>query len=271
MTLLAACILWLPGRASSTAFEELELCVRAQAMGGTGVVMEGLDAIIFNPSAATALEGTSVTASSRLPFTSFDFATHGVDIGTRYRTAAFGLAVRYFGSELYNEQLIALTGALQLTDDMSLGIQPMLCRVDIGDGISSYGSATAISWNAGMRVRIYRRWRMGFAIRNPFQARIGSEEGSEHLHRRMDVGIGYEPEAGLVSQLALSRDFRGMRIHVGQSLPLGPVILRAGVHTDPVTISGGVGATVSGIHLEYAIQNHPDLNPTHQLGVSYDF
>ena len=259
------------GSAHAAPFEELELCVPAQAMGGTGVMMEGLHAAMFNPAAITSMEeGVTLTAASRLPFSNMDFSTHGLDVGARLGRAGLSASLRYFGSDLYNEQVLALTGAMDLTDDMTAGLQPMVCRADIGQGVSGYGSATAIALSFGMRVRIYRRWRMGFSIRNPFQARLGSES-PEYLHRRLDIGIGYEPEEGMQSLLALSRDFRGLRLHVGQSLPLGPVLLRAGVHTDPVTVSGGLGAVVSGVSLEYAIQSHPELMPSHQLGVSYGF
>ncbi|MBN1433643.1 hypothetical protein JW921_02715 [Candidatus Fermentibacterales bacterium] len=270
LPVLVALLLSAASGVVASPFEELELCVPAQAMGGAGVVLDGLEAVMFNPAAAATIDGPRVSAASRLPFTSFDFATHGLEGGTRLGRTALALSVRYFGGDLYSEQMLSLTAALQLTGDMAVGIQPVFCRAEIADGISSYGSASAVAWNLGARVNIYGRWRMGFSMRNPFGARIGSD-GDERLQRRMDVGVGYEPEAGMISLFGLSRDFRGLRLHVGQSLPLGPVVLRAGVHTDPVTISGGLGAEVSGVSLEYAIQSHPELPPSHQLGVSYGF
>jgi len=58
---------------------------------------------------------------------------------------------------------------------------------------------------------------------------------------------------------------------VGQSLPLGPVSLMAGVQSNPVAISGGFEASVGGIGLQYAVVSHAQLDPSHQAGVTYVF
>ena len=252
------------------AFEELELGIAAQAMGGTGVVMEGIQAVAFNPASLTEVNGKQISVASRLPFTSLDFATHGLDFGLACGKYALGIGLRYFGSDLYSEQVVSLTGAVKLSSAMSLGIQPMFCRVDIADGVSSYGSASTFAMKLGMQTRIYQRWLLAFSISNPFQARIGSQN-PEYLQRKIDIGLRYEPLAGMVSQISLSRDFRGTGLHVGQSLPLGFVVLRAGVATDPVTITGGIGTVFSSFSMEYAIQSHSRLSPTHQVGFVYDF
>ena len=59
--------------------------------------------------------------------------------------------------------------------------------------------------------------------------------------------------------------------HVGQALPLGPVTVMAGVQSSPVTVSGGLQTSLSGVDLGYAVITHPQLDLTHQFGVTYDF
>lgn len=262
-------LLVIPGQVFA-AFEELEIGVAAQAMGGTGVVLYGTDAVLFNPASIAGGNGTSVTVSGRLPFSNLDFGTYGVDgalhLSGRWRA---GVSLRYFGGDLYSEQMGALTFAGMLTDDMSLGLQPVFCRAEIADGVSEYGSATAFAVNTGFQVRMYDRWLLAASVRNPFQARLG--ESGEYLRRRMDIGLRYEPTTGMVSALTFSRDFRGTRIHVGQALSLGPLALMAGVQSGPVTVSGGMQTTVGGVRVDYAVITHPQLDLTHQFGVTYDF
>lgn len=252
------------------AFEELEIGVSSQAMGGTGVVATGLGSVMWNPAGLWGTEHGEVGLGSRLPFSKLDFATHGLDLsyplGGSLVTAA---SLRYFGAELYSEQVLALTAAAPLSRDMAFGIQPLVCRAQIADGVSSYGSAATVAWNLGFQVRMYSRWMLGASVRNPFQARLG--ESSEYLQRRLDAGLRYEPQAGLCSRFAVSRDFRGTRVHVGQALPLGPVTLMAGVQSGPTTASGGLAVTLSDMRFEYAVQSHPQLDLTHQAGVTYAF
>lgn len=256
--------------AALAAFEELELGVADQAMGGTGVAGTELLSVLSNPACLAHGGGTSAYASSRLPFTVLDLATHGLDFSTPLPGGwAAGLSMRAFGSGDYSEMLIALTASGRLGRGMFFGIQPVFGRVDIADGQSSYGGASAFSLNAGMQAEVYSRWMLAASVKNLFESRIG--ESSESFHRNLDIGLAYEPSAGLVTRVALSRDYRGTRIRFGQAVPVGPVSVLAGVRTDPAVITAGLSTSVSGIEFQYGVESHPDLSPTHQFGVGYAF
>ena len=269
--ILAAGFLLTLASLSMASFEELEVGIAAQAMGGTGVVARGLGAIFWNPASVAGSSSPAVSVSGRLPWTSFDFATLGVDgIVPISDSWTVGAAVRYFGGDLYTEQAVAMTAAGQLTRDMAIGIQPVFCRAAIEDGVSSYGSASAIAFNIGFQVTIYSRWMIAAAVRNPFQARLG--ESGEYLQRKIDAGVSYEPSPGMVTAVALSSDFRGTRLHAGQSLPVGNAFrLMAGAQNSPTGVTGGFTVDIEGIVFEYAVQTHPQLAPTHQAGVTYVF
>ncbi len=268
-TVILFALLILAGQ-SFAAFEELEIGIAGQAMGGTGVVLFGAEMALFNPASVAGIENRTVTVSGRLPFSNMDFATYGID-GSIHLAGRWnaGINLRYFGGDLYSEQMLAVTLAGMLTDDMSVGIQPVVCRASIADGVSEYGDAITMAVNLGFQVRMYNRWLLAASIRNPFQARLG--ESGEYLRRRIDVGLRYEPSTGMISALSFSRDFNGMRIHVGQALPLGPVNILAGVQSNPVSISGGLETSVGTVALKYAVITHPQLDLTHQFGVAYDF
>jgi hypothetical protein len=256
---------------SMASFEELEVGITAQAMGGTGVVARGLGAIFWNPASVAGSSSPAVSVSGRLPWTSFDFATLAVDgIIPISDSWTAGATVRYFGGDLYTEQAVALTAAGLLTRDMAIGIQPVYCRAAIEDGVSSYGSASAIAFNIGFQVTMYSRWMIAASVRNPFQARLG--DSGEYLQRKIDAGVSYEPFPGMITAVTLSRDFRGTRLHVGQSLPVGDVFqLLAGAQSSPASVTGGFSLEIEGMIFEYAVQTHPQLAPTHQAGVTYAF
>lgn len=255
---------------SGAAFEELELGVADQAMGGSGVLGWTCGSLLSNPAASAGASGWQAAAASRLPFTAMDLATHGLDASFPLAGAwRGGLSLRYFGFPDYNEQLAAFTASGMLGRGLSAGVQPVFARVGIADGVSEYGSATAVSLNFGLRAEVYGRWVFAASIHNPLEVRLG--ESDERLERRMDIGAAYMPAAGMESRFSVSRDFRGLRLHAGQAVPVGPVSLMAGVQTDPVSLSGGFGATVGGVSFEYALQTHPDLAPTHQAGAAYAF
>jgi hypothetical protein len=269
--IMTAAVLLAAAAASYASFEELEVGIAAQAMGGTGVVARGIGGIFWNPASVAGSTAPAVDVAGRLQWTDMDWKTIGLD-GVYPLSADWtaGASVRFFGGDLYSEQTLALTAAGRLTKDMALGIQPVLCRAAIEDGVSSYGSGTAIAFNLGFQVTMYQRWMIAAAVRNPFQARIG--DSGEYLQRKIDAGISYEPAPGMVTAFALSRDFRGTRLHVGQSLPVGgSLVLMAGAQNSPTGITGGFSVELEGIVFQYAVQSHPELAPTHQAGVTYVF
>lgn len=269
LTALLAASLAFPSPALA-AFEELELGVADQAMGGTGVSGLGLSSIMSNPASLARESGPALFASSRLPFSVLDLATHGLDASMPLTGSwVGGASVRMFGFEDYSETLFALTAAGRLGPGMLFGVQPVIGMVDIADGRSSYGGAAAFSLNAGLQAEVYSRWMLAASVRNLFESRIG--ESAESFQRRLDIGLAYEPASGLVSRVALSRDYRGMRFHFGQAVPVGPASVLAGVRTDPASLTAGLSFVVSGIDLQYGFESHPDLDPTHQLGVGYAF
>ncbi len=251
-------------------FEELEMGIPAMAMGGTGVVLDGLEGSMWNPASVASMSKAGVAISGNMPYSNFDFATAGIDGGApiteNWRLAG---SARMFGGELYNEQTLAVTIAGKLSRDFAFGLQPVVARVDIKDGVSSYGSAMAFSINAGFRVTMYDRWAFAAAVKNPLESRIGDSE--EYMHRQMDAGISYEPADGLVTAFALSRDFRGTRVRVGGALPLGPLTVYAGAMSGPAVFTGGFSAVVEGIKACYSVQTHPELNLSHAIGVTYAF
>jgi hypothetical protein len=270
MKILSAAVLLCLAFPLYGAFEDMELGIPAMAMGGTGVVSDGLAGVLWNPAAAAGITGPCLSISGRLPYTHFDFTTAGVDGGGAI-TEKWNLAgsARWFGGDLYNEQMIAATIAGRLTGDFSFGLQPVVSRVAIKDGVSSYGSATAFSVNTGFMVTVYDRWRMGASVRNPFESRIGNAE--EFMHRQMDAGVSYEPSDGMLTSFALSRDFRGTRVRVGGALPLGPLTIYAGAMSGPAVLTGGFSLRAAGIEAAYSVQTHPELDPSHAIGVTHAF
>jgi hypothetical protein len=256
--------------AASAAFEELELGTECRAMGGTGVVTPGIAGILWNPASVSFETGVMAMAAGRMPYGITDFTTAGADVVLPLSQGwVVGGGARLFGGDLYSEQMVHVTASRLLTDDFAVGIQPRFCRVSISDGVSSYGSSWTADMTVGLQARVFDRWSLGASLRNPFEARIG--ESGEHLVSRMDIGVRYEPLPGLASAFAVSRDFQGTVIRVGQALPLGPLTLFAGVRSGPAVVTGGFSTDVSGVLFSYAVETHPQLNVTHQAGVGYAF
>ncbi len=267
---LSAVLAFFLVHSASAAFEEMELGTECRAMGGTGVVTPGIAGMMWNPASISFEPSASAAAAGRMPYGMADFVTAGADIALPLSHGwVVGGGARLFGGDLYSEQMVHVTASRLLTDDFSVGIQPLFCRASISDGVSSYGSSWTADMTVGLQARVFDRWSVGASLRNPFEARIG--ESGEHLVSRMDIGVRYEPLPGMASAFAVSRDFHGTVVRVGQALPLGPLTLFAGVRSGPAVVTGGFSADVSGILFSYAVETHPQLNATHQAGVGYAF
>jgi hypothetical protein len=111
---------------------------------------------------------------------------------------------------------------------------------------------------------------VGFYAHNLNMPRMGSSD----LPRLLVFGLGFEPMTGVVSALDVSKEpGKPTRVSVGQEFEIvgDYLVLRAGVQTEPVRLGFGLRTGLSRIHVDYALQTHPVLPLTHDIGLTVEF
>jgi hypothetical protein len=167
----------------------------------------------------------------------------------------FGAGFHRYGFDLFNETRIRL-GYKNRLDLFHYGVALNYSHVAQG---GRYGSAGAIGIDAGLAAEAGSRILVGARAVNLNRPAYGDSE--EELPRELAIGVSGKMSDSLLALLELVKDVRfPLSVRSGVEIRLIPALsLRAGVTTDPLTWSLGLGIKTGRLSLNFAVQNHQPL------------
>lgn len=183
-----------------------------------------------------------------------------VAASTPLQSGQIGMHLLYSGSSGYRETQAGLAYARNIGSKLDAGVQFNYHSMGIG-GI--YGSASAISFEAGTILHLSDKVHAGVHINNPIGGKW-SKEGSGKLPAVYSFGIGYDASAIFFAGIEMVKEEdQPVSIQAGfgyQPLPL--IRIRAGVATATASAWMTLGIQWKGWGLDMAAAYHP------QLGIS---
>ena len=285
LSILILLLTFLAQRPAGAVFENIDPSPRTRAMGGAfAALSDDGCAVFYNPAGLSQLTHYQLFTSYHRPY-GLDFLEYiagSVAVPLpKFGALAFGFqkfGVTYEGQDLQSEKTFSLSHGMSIMSDVhsSLAFGYTFNLYDLKFGTSfegqSLGSAQTMGVDFGLIAILRSRTRMGAAIRNINQPRMGKGYG-EDLPRYMTFGIAYQPYPGVVTVFDLAKKFgQDTQMEGGIEAQIVPFMaLRFGVQTKPERVMGGVGFNYQGVHFDYALLSHSVLPLTHQFAISYYF
>ncbi len=155
-------------------------------------------------------------------------------------TGNFGLRGDYNGGSLYKETSLALGYARKLSNKIDIGLQFHYFSINA----LSYGSASAITFDAGAIFHLTEQLQTGVHLYNPVGMKIG-KAGEEKLPSVFSTGIGYDvsPQFFIGAELQKTED--------------EPLTVNAGLHyvfADKLIARGGISSATSVYYIGFGVQ-----------------
>lgn len=277
--LLISCLSLILSASLFAIFEDYEPSSRARAMAGAyTAVSDSYDGIFYNP-AGLSLAGNQYGASyTKLYGNDFTALTA---IGATYKvnkigTLSFGyqdLSVEYSGVNLMGEKTYSIGHSVCLNKDVNSEVYFGWSGNLYNLSFDEMGSQNSFGLNAGVLAILHSRTRLGFSVTNINKPKIG-DENEQSLPQRLAVGIAYIPYQGVTTAFDIKKDWNGdSEYRAGVEVEVHPMfLLRTGIRNNPASYSFGAGIKpYKGFELDYAINTHSVLNPTHHLGIGLKF
>ncbi len=209
---------------------------RGSAVGGAGLGFSGAYALPYNQAGIAESEGTSANASAERRFLLESINGLSASAVLPTKSGSFGLSMRYFGFEDYNEQLIGLAYARKLLDRLSLGAQIDYVNLTIPE----YGNQSTFTFEIGAQLRLSKSLLLGVHTTNPVRAKIIEDEP---LPTILKTGLAYQPtdQVQLFAEVEKWLDYEA-RFRGGiEYAPVRQVMIRTGIATNPVESAFGLG------------------------------
>lgn len=155
-------------------------------------------------------------------------------------TGNFGIRGDYHGGQSYNETTAGFGYGRRLGGKVDVGVQFHYFSMNA----AGYGSASAITFDAGAIFHLTEAVQTGLHVYNPIGMKIG-KTGEEKLPAIYSAGIGYDASQQL---------FIGTEIQKTEDQPLN---VNAGLHykfADKLIARGGISSTTSVYYIGFGVQ-----------------
>jgi hypothetical protein len=267
LLILLVLLLALPAHAM---FEENESGVRPEGMAGAfTAVADDVCAADYNPAGLFQVDRTQFAGFGKLLYGGVGAGLHTVHLsaGMPVRSAGtVALRLQETGFALESQRSLKVAHGFRLAEGLAFGYGLSGYNLSQQD----YGQGFAFGVDAGLFARIYRVWTVGFYAHNLNMPKIGGSD----LPRLLVAGLAFTPQPAIQSAIDVSKEpGKPTRVSVGQELRIVQdfLTLRAGVQTEPVRLCFGLRTGLEHMHVDYAMQTHPVLPLTHNLGVTAEF
>jgi hypothetical protein len=169
----------------------------------------------------------------------------------------FGLKAGYFGFNDYNETQIGLAYGRKMGKKVDIGAQFNYN----GIRVTGYGSASAISFEAGAIMHISEKLHAGLHINNPVGGKFSKTPEQEKLPSVYSFGMGYEASEKFFIGVEMQKEEnQPVNVNAGfQYKIIAQLMARAGVNSATSSYYAGIGVLLRTFRLDVTTAWHPQL------------
>lgn len=183
------------------------------------------------------------------------------------RHGSFGIGVTHFGYSQFSQSRFGLSYGMMLSKTISAGIGINYHTVRIVQG---YGSTYALTAEAGIIYQPMEKIAFGAHVFNPTQSSLGDEQ---NLPTTFGIGLAYQPVESVL--ILLQGDDNTLTSPVFRTgieySPIKKFSFRAGMSSNPMALSFGLGWRTKAINFDLAFSYHSVLGYTPYISLSYTF
>ena len=252
--------------AAPGAFERQPESARMVAMGGAGVAVPGNAwGALANPASLAGLAGASGgIAIAPSPFGLTELSRSALVLAAPWRRWGASIGLLRSGYDLYRETTVGAALGCDAGMGVCLG---GACTLNVLS-IEGYGSGSCWGCDAGFLWTPAPGITMGACATGINAPRPG--RSGEEIPRTASAGVALSGGSPLTLAFDVALDPRfppELRLG-GEYCVAGCVALRAGVSSDPSSLSAGVGLALAPLDVEYAFSRHQELGCTHRFGIA---
>lgn len=241
---------------------------RSASLGNASCTISDGFSLFNNQAGLADVKNISAWVFSERKFfeTNLNFSAGGVVLPTNSGT--FGVQVNYFGYDLYNQKKIGVAYGRKFSNAINGGLQ-----LDyVSTSIFETGHAGAITFEAGVQVKVSKQITMAMHLFNPVRIKTGFD-ANETYPTVIKAGFNYKPsdKVLLVTEINKDIDYKAS-IRAGvEYLPISKLALRAGFKTQPYETCFGAGINLDQLKIDLSSSYHPQLGFTPCLSLCYTF
>jgi len=242
---------------------------RLKAMGNASAAVYDLWSLNANPAGITkekrpvaALNYARYLFSDELSEQSFAFV---LPLQSNFA----GISINRYGISEFNEIRAGAALARKFGKDLSIGIKANVHQIKI----TNYGNATTFSIDAGANYALTQQIGLGIYVNNPASQTYHTGAIASYIQSAIHFGTTYTPSNKLIIATTVVKDFeRKLDVSIGLDYNLYDFLhLRGALSAKPFKQYVGMGLIYRQLIIDGAVESHPQIGYTPQIGFSYAF
>ena len=212
-----------------------------------------------NPAALAQLKNSSFAFYGERRFLLKELNNYTAVIGLPVHSGNFGMEARYAGFSDYNEMQLGIAYGRTLGTKVDIGVQFNYQ----GIRINGYGTASAISVEAGAVLHLTDRLHTGFHINNPVGGKFGKGQ-QEKIASVYTFGLGYDASEKFFFSAEIEKE-EGSLVTVNAGFQykfIAQLLVRAGMSSATTTAWIGAGLILKSFRIDLTTRYHPVLGIT---------
>jgi hypothetical protein len=180
-----------------------------------------------------------------------------------------GLSVNRYGINEFNEIKAGFALAKNFGEQLAIGVKANLHQIKI----TNYGSATTFSVDVGVNYALTKQIGLGVYVNNPSSQSYKAANIATYIPTAIHLGATYMPTNKLILATTVTKDFeQKFDVNIGVDYKFYDILsLRGGLSAKPFKQYAGVGLNHQKLVMDIAVESHPQIGYTPQIGLSYAF
>lgn len=229
----------------------------SNGLAGTGVTLNGIDAIFNNQAGIASIDSFSFIVSTESRFLITDLTNIGIGVALPVgNNGVFGFSAINQGLGDFKEQKIGLSYARFLFSNFRMGVQFDVLNVSI----LNFGSRTTGTFELGFMADLGKQFTISGHIFSPVLISITEEEND--VNSRIRIGGTYAPSEKIKVHLEVDKWLQNpLSIRGGfEYQATSDIAIRLGMSSEPATYAIGVSYNISNnFSIDGSYGTHPTL------------
>lgn len=233
-------------------------------MAYTCVMKPGLWSSFYNQAGLPLYRSAAMGFSYENRFSLKELGTRSACLIIPSNNGAIGAIYSCFGYSDYKRETAGIASGLNLTQELSAGVQ-VECLIEKTAG--DYRNYIHLTCEAGVMFKISENTRVGVHIFNPVPNSLRNVSVPSALRTGAGITLNHNLFAGIEAEMI---SYRKMNLKTGfEYAAARNLYLRGGYSTLLPSFSFGIGYTVKPAIIDLAFSTHPKLGITSNVSVSF--
>lgn len=251
------------------AFAQYNQGARLTAMGNASAAVFDTWSLNANPAGITGQKTPTAALNYARYLFGSELAEQSFAFLLPFNNNFAGVSINRYGISEFSEIKAGFGLAKKFGEELSIGVKANIHQIKI----TNYGNATTFSVDAGVNYALSKQIGLGLYVNNPSSQEYKSTNVETYIPTAVHFGATYIPSNKVIIATTISKDFeRKFDVRVGADYKFHEMLsFRGGLSAKPFKQYVGMGLNYQKLIMDVAVESHPQIGYTPQIGLSYAF